>query len=138
MTTTEAWSSGLRPFIALTQRRPYLGISMYRVLASLLVALALFVSPLVMSNGASMAMPHAATQTQVDGHCAGEEAPADTDGTPAKASCASACAACLSLGATSSDQAVVASATLTATGDQVLSGIHPEGETPPPRIPSEI
>ena len=111
---------------------------MYRLIASLLVALALFVSPLAMANGAGMAMPHAPALSQVDGHCAGEEAPADDEGAPAKASCASACAACLSLGATSSAAVPMAPLVIAATGPQVLSGIHPEGETPPPRILPEI
>ena len=111
---------------------------MYRLVASLLVALALFVSPLVMASGAGMAMPHAAALSQVDGHCAGEEAPADEDGAPAKGSCASACAACLSLGASSSAAASIAPLVIAANGPQVLSGIHPEGETPPPRMTPEI
>ena len=117
---------------------PHMRSSMYRLIASLLVALALFVSPLAMSSSAGMAMPHAATLAQDDGHCAGESAPADEDGTPAKASCASACAACLSLGAISSEQAALAPVALAAAGPQVLSGIRPEGETPPPRILPEI
>ena len=122
--------------------RPYLPGSMIRLFSSLLVAIALLLSPLTMANGAAMAMPGAAVaavaESVADGHCAGKDAPADEEKAPAKASCASACAAVPAASPVFLEDAAVAPEAIGLRGPQVLSGIHPEGETPPPRIIREI
>ena len=127
-------------FIAGTRQRPYLHSGMIRFLSFLLIALALFVSPLMMANGAGMAMPHgaAAAETQADDHCGGDENPADTKKSPAKASCASACAAFPAASPAHLEAAPAVRAVIDASPAQLLSGIHPEGELRPPRITPEI
>jgi hypothetical protein len=140
--TTETLSRHLAPSVAAAHLRPYLRGSMIRFLSSLLVAIALLLSPLAMVNGAAMAMPHmAATGTvemSADGHCAGEEAPVDEEKAPAKASCASACAAVPAASPVFLEDVAVTREAIGLRGPQVLSGICPEGETPPPRIVREI
>ena len=127
-------------FIAGTRQHPYLKFFMIRVLSSLLIALALFISPLLMANGAGMAMPHgaAAAQAQADGHCGSDETPADTKGTSGKASCASACAAVPAASPAPAEAAPATRAVIANGPPQVFSGIHPEGELRPPRITPEI
>lgn len=111
-----------------------------RLLFSLLVALGLFVSPVSMASGGGMAMAHSTSieRVEANGHCAGSETPAEEPSDDSKMSCAAACAAFPPM--------------LPATGEEIplvklademlahtrLAGIHPEGETPPPRITSEI
>ena len=107
---------------------------MHRLIASLFVALAMFVSPLAMASASGMSMAHATVSARPDGHCAGGETPDHDGSAPGKASCASSCAACLSIGPVSSDKAPTAAVAIAMAGPQLLSGIHPERETPPPRI----
>lgn len=128
------------PFIAGSAQRPYLRSGMIRLLSSLFVALALFASPLMMADGASMAMSHASADSapQEAGHCSGDETPSDQQDAPVEMGCATACAAFLSDHHVAVDEAPVALAVLALTRDHALPGIHPEGETPPPRITPEI
>ena len=129
-------------FLVRSGLRSYLRGSMTRLFSSLLIAIALLLSPLAMGNGAAMAMPDAATtaavQTVADGHCAGEEAPVDGERAPGKASCASACTAVPAASPVPLEEASEVREAIGLGGPQVLSGIHPEGETPPPRITREI
>ena len=127
-------------FIARTRQHPYLKSRMIRLLSSMLVALALFVSPLLMASGASMAMPHAAeaSETQMGSHCADSEAPAEGDNSRGDASCASACAAFPAIGPADLKDALPVRPAAAAGVPQALSGIHPEGELRPPRITPEI
>lgn len=140
--TTETLSRLSAPSVAAGRMRPYLRGSMIRFLSSLLVAIALLLSPLAMENGAAMAVPHAAAAGTVemvaDGHCAGEHAPVDEEKAPAKAGCASACAAVPAVPPVFLEDAAQVREAIGLRGSQVLSGIHPEGETPPPRITREI
>jgi hypothetical protein len=135
--------SGLRVgalFIAGTRHHLYLRRSMFRLFSSLLIALALFASPLVMANGAGMAMSHAAAtfEVQAGSHCADGEAPADHKKSQGKASCASACAAFPAVSPSPLEVAPAVRPPVAAGVPQALSGIHPERELRPPRIPPEI
>jgi hypothetical protein len=127
-------------FIAGTRHHLYLRCGMIRLFSSLLIALALFVSPLVMANGAGMAMPHVAatSEAQAGSHCAGSEAPSDEEKSRGEASCASACAAFPAVGPAHPEEAPAARTAVAAGVPQALSGIHPDGELRPPRIPPEI
>lgn len=118
--------------------RPYLARSMMRLLSSLLVAMAMLFSPLMMTSGAGMAMPNAAAAVGAVDHCAGEDAPAEHHQSPVKASCASACAAFPAVAALPPEQAPALEEAAEDRGPQIFTGVQPEGETPPPRIPSEI
>lgn len=139
---TETGALRLASLVVAERPRPYLPGSMIRLFSSLLVAIALLLSPMAMASGAAMAMPGAAVaavaESVADGHCAGKEAPADEEKAPAKASCASACAAVPAASPVFLEDAAVAREAISLRGPQVLSGIHPEGETPPPRIIREI
>jgi hypothetical protein len=127
-------------FIAGSGLCPYVRAGMIRLLSCLFVALALFASPLMMANGAGMAMSHAPADAGLGaaGHCAGDEAPADQQEAPTELSCASTCAAFLPHVPVAADEVPVALAVLKLPRDHSLPGIHPEGETPPPRITPEI
>jgi hypothetical protein len=127
-------------FIVGSQQRSYLRPGMIRFLSSLFVALALFWSPLAMVSGAGMAMSHpsATAASDTGGHCTENEAPSGEESAPSELSCASACAAFLPCGPTTANEAPTAQAVLTLLGPQLLAGIHPEWETPPPRMTSEI
>lgn len=139
---TEAVTGYSAPSVAARPMGSYLRGSMIRFISSLLVAIGLLLSPLAMVNGAAMAMPHRAATGMVervaDGHCAGEHAPADEEKAPAKASCASACAAVPAVPPVFLEETDQVREAIGLRGSQVLSGIHPEGETPPPRISREI
>lgn len=129
---------GMPPaFIASSRRSFYLPSSMLRVLSSLLVAMALFLSPLAMAGGAGMAMPHAAVTAAGD-HCAGTEAPSDENDPAMEVSCASSCAAYPPLSPLPAEKPAALRAKLAIAKPQLLAGIHPEDETPPPRMTPEI
>ena len=132
--------AGMSPaFIASSRRYFYRPSSMLRFLSSLLVAIALFLSPLAMANGAGMAMPHGtATATAAGDHCAGKEAPSDEGDSSMKVSCASSCAAYPPFTPLPAEKPATARAKLGIAKPQLLAGIHPEGETPPPRMTPEI
>lgn len=127
-------------FIAGSAQRPYLRSGMIRILSCLFVALALFASPLMMANGAGMAMSHATTNAAPDpaGHCSGDDTPSGQQDAPIELGCASSCAAFLPDHPVAANEAPAALAVLALTRDNSLAGIHPEGETPPPRITPEI
>lgn len=111
---------------------------MLRFLSSFFVAMALFLSPLAMAGGAGMAMPHAtATVSAAGDHCAGGEVPSDEDSSM-KVSCASSCAAYPPVAPLPAEKPATARAELGIAKPQLLAGIHPEGETPPPRMTPEI
>ena len=131
-------TAGMPPaFIASSHRRFYLQSNMLRFLSSLLVAMALFLSPLAMGSGAGMAMPHA-TATAAGDHCAGGKVPSGEDDSSMKVSCASSCAAYPPFTPLPAEKSTTARARLGIAKPQLLAGIHPEGETPPPRMTPEI
>ncbi len=136
----DARQAGDASFIAGSAQGPYLRSGMIRLLSSLFVALALFASPLMMANGAGMAMSHAPTETSsaLAEHCRDDQAPSNQHHAPKKMSCATGCAAFLPDEPIEVDAAPVTLALLTVPQEQSLAGIHPEGETPPPRIAPEI
>jgi hypothetical protein len=105
----------------------------------LFVAMALFLSPLAIGSGAGSAMSHAtASATAVGDHCAGREAPSDEGSSSLDLSCASSCAAYPPFTPLPADKPAAARAKLAIAEPQLLAGIHPEGETPPPRMTPEI
>jgi putative hemolysin len=113
---------------------------MPRFLSSLLLALALLLSPLAMIGAAGAA--HAATPQAAPaaGHCA-EKGPTrehDKRAPGMEAGCAVACAAVPATEAFTADRLPHDPMAPALLGDQLLSGIHPEGETPPPRVHPEI
>ena len=120
--------------IALQGADPYLRSSMHRLIAALFVALAMFVSPLAMASAAGLTVAHATVSAQADGHCAGGETSGEDASAPGKANCGASCAACLSIGPVSSNKAPTIALAITMAGPQLLCGIHPERETPPPRF----
>jgi len=127
------------PFIAGRIWPHYLWCSMPRFLSSLLLAIALLLAPLAMIGGAGSA--HAARpQAASAAHCA-EEAPVQKHEKRApgmEVGCAIACAAVPATQPFSAERLPHAAMLPALLGDQLLSGIHPEGETPPPRIRPEI
>lgn len=138
--TPEERHGRLARFIAGSLRLPHLEPEMIRFLSSLFVALALFASPLAMTSGAGMAMssPTATAAPAGGNHCAAGDPASDQGDAPRELSCASACPAFLPAGAAASDEAPAALAILTRFRHPLLMGIHPEGETPPPRMAPEI
>ena len=118
----------------------YLWRSMPRLLSSLLLALALILSPLAMIGGAApaqAAMPHAVSAA---GHWA-ETAPAQEHEKRApgmEVGCAIACAAVPAAEPISAERLPLKAMMPAVPADQLLSGIYLEGETPPPRIRPEI
>lgn len=129
---------GARAFIAGRSGPHYVGPRMPRLLSSLLLAFALLLSPLAMIGGAGPA--HAAAPQSAAGHCA-ETAPAPQREMPAsgmEVGCAVACAAVPATAPFAAVRLQHDPLPPTLPVDQLPSGIHPEGETPPPRIRPEI
>ena len=128
------------PFIAGRSGSHYVWRRMPRLLSSLLLAFALLLSPLAMIGGVGPAHAAAPQAAPAAGHCA-EKTPATEHEKSApgmEMGCAVACAAVPATEPFSAERLphdVLPPALL---GDQLLSGIHPEGETPPPRIRPEI
>ncbi len=86
-----------------------------------------------------MAMPHAAaTATATGDHCAGRGAPSEEGDSFADLSCASSCAAYPPFTPVPAEKLAAPRARLGIAKPQLLAGIHPEGETPPPRMTPEI
>lgn len=102
---------------------------MLRLLSSLCVALALFLSPMVMAGGVAMAQDSHA-MTAGDGHCP----PADEDSGEAKMDCMSACAAVPAVQPAFAALAPPPVATHIQRRHQLRFGVQPERETPPPRF----
>lgn len=129
---------GGRTFIASSSRPAYFAATMPRFVSSMLVALALLFSPLAMSGGAAVAAPHGPAAMAVEGHCPGSGDPADETQSRAKIGCAVSCAAFPAVGPITNEPVAPAKAKAVAARHQLMVGIHPEGETPPPRITPEI
>ena len=111
---------------------------MIRLFASLLVALGLFFSPMAMEMGGGTAMART-SMAETEGSCAGMDHPSrDDQSSDVPMSCFSACAAIPGAPAELGEQAAALAAARIVLPAQRLTGIWPEGETPPPRIASEI
>jgi hypothetical protein len=112
---------------------------MTRLLASIFLAFAMFFSPLAMEMGVGMAAAQTTVGTS-DGGCAGmhDSAPEQEQKSGLKMNCAAACAAIPGTPATVRARFTHPKSRTAMAPAQVLSGIRPEGETPPPRIASEI
>ena len=123
-------------FIAGSRAHSYLGGGMYRLWSTLLVALALIMSPMAMASGALANAPAAAGHETAapSAHCAGDEMPASGDTHAEQLSCAAACAALPALPLSSGAASARLSAPPVAAPNPALLGFEPEGETPPPRI----
>lgn len=125
-------------FIATAQAEAYLDRTMLRLFACLLAALALFFSPIVMAGGAAAAHVPSTASAMPDGHCSGSQAPADDQRADISGGCASSCAAFQPAFPRISKEAADSRAVPPLPTHQSLAGIHPEGETPPPRMTPEI
>jgi hypothetical protein len=114
---------------------PNISLTMLRFLASILVALALFVSPVAMANGGAAAMTQGSGShaMAMDDHCAPPCHSPDDRKADIKMSCAGACAALspapLAMGERLEGSRLAAA--MIAPRD--LTGIRPDRETPPPR-----
>ena len=128
------WTTAL---IVSARPRTYLLWSMIRLLSLMVAAMALFFSPLAMMSGSGMAMSHApvASTSSVDGHCDGSGQ--DDQGSGMEAGCAAGCAAVAPSDRPTASQSVT-SVKVSASPHQLVVGIFPEGETPPPRNTPEI
>ena len=128
----------LPPFIAGRAGPHYVHRRMSRLLSTLLLAFSLLLSPLAMiGGGAHAAMPHT-TSSAV--HCADDGAAPQQgqDAPKMNVGCAMACAAIAAAAPAAGAQVRLEPAQLGAVPARLLSGVHPEGETPPPRIAPEI
>lgn len=126
-------------FIAGIVAAHYLRRQMPRLFSSLLLFLALLLSPLAMVSGGGFA--HAAVQEAASSgsHCSGESsAPRHDRAADMEIGCAMACAAVPAAQPRIGDQVLPKPLAPVLIGHQLLSGIQPEGETPPPRIHPEI
>jgi hypothetical protein len=112
---------------------------MTRLLASLLVALAMFFSPLAMEMGVDTAMAQTPVSVS-DGSCPGMRHPDPEQRQKAglKMNCAAACAAIPATPGTVCARFIRPKSSIALVPAQALSGIGLERETPPPRIASEI
>jgi hypothetical protein len=108
---------------------------MLRILYSL-VALALAVSPLAMSQGGTaMAHAPAAEMDMAGGHCGDTQAPAEEDeSSKAMLDCMGICSAIAAGDHEWLGRGHVLAAAIKVSNLSVLSGLHPESEPPPPRI----
>ncbi len=107
---------------------------MLRFLYSL-IALALVLSPLGMSQG-GMAMAHGAAveMGEANGHCPGSEAPAsDEDHSKAMADCMGICSALAGGDLGWPERQAPVSVSLGIRRVAIMIGLHPESDTPPPR-----
>ncbi len=129
---------GARPFIAGRSGPSYVWRFMPRLLSSLFLVFALLLSPLAMIGGSGPA--HAAAPQAAASHCAEMASPTEPEkGAPGmEMGCAIACAAVPATEPFSAERLPHDALPPALLGDQLLSGIHPEGETPPPRIRPEI
>lgn len=111
-----------------------------RFLSSLLVALALFVTPLAMT-GEGAAMAHSKTATsEMPGHCPDPVGGGgDMDhGSKAKLQCMAMCAAVPAVPAAMAERVMSPRAVRVIAAVAMRAGIAPDGDTPPPRIFSNI
>jgi hypothetical protein len=109
-----------------------------RLLSSLLVALALFLTPLAMTGGAAMA--HGGTATsEMPGHCTDPAAGSDMDhGSKAKLQCMAMCAAVPAIPAAMAVHVAAPRVVLAMTAVPMRAGIAPDRDTPPPRFFSGV
>lgn len=110
------------------------------VLVALLLAFAMLLSPAAMASGKVAAMPHgsAVTALALDGHCAGDDAPAGHEAPNSGMSCAVACAAFPAVPPLVGEPWQRSNIEHVAAGLRRLSAIVLEGETPPPRMTPRI
>ena len=128
------------PSIAAQSGLPYLRSGMSRLLPSLLLALALMLAPLAMIGGARPAQATTSEGASTAAHCP-EEVPAsehEKNVPGMEMGCAIACAAVPVTEPSMAERVRHDPMQPALPGDPLLSGIHPEGETPPPRIHPEI
>jgi hypothetical protein len=118
----------------------YLHSIMVRILFSLFVGLAMFLSPLAMANGAALAASPSGTAAVSDtaDHCSGTGTTSDHDKAPKEMNCSSACAASLPDAFVAASVVPSGKAVPSIRRAQLLVSVHPEGETPPPRVTPEI
>ncbi len=113
---------------------------MLRLFILLAAALGLFFSPVSMARAGGMAMPHdgSVEVSETDGHCAaGSESSSDSK-SQAEISCGSACAALSPMSVSPASLLAAARLREPQLPAQLLAGVPPDGETPPPRMTSEI
>ena len=128
------------PFIAGRICPHYLWRRMPRLRSSLLLALTLILSPLAMIGGAGSAHAAMSQTASAAMHCT-EESPAQEHEKRApgvEVGCAMACAAVPATEPFTTERLPHSAMPAALRGDRLLSGIHPEGETPPPRIRPEV
>lgn len=116
---------------------------LWRLLSSLLVALALFFTPLAMADGPAAAHGATVAASDVAGHCADsgdqgrdDHMPGQTSG--AKARCMVVCAAVPSAPVLMAERTPSPKVALAMPCILMLTGIAPEHDTPPPRFFPEI
>lgn len=127
-------------FIADSEWRPYLRPAMLRFLSSFFIALTLLVSPLAMAGVGGSALANAPSMRMMiaDGHCAQNQPPPDDQSSHVQINCVTACAGIPAVEPIVADVVRPIRASAAPTGHPALFGVRPEGETPPPRITSEI
>lgn len=107
-----------------------------RLFSSILVALALFLSPVAMSIGGIAAQVHAATveMPEMTAHCDGLGEPLDKSQPHMKPGCAATCAALPAFSPDTPAQSRPLKACATTSVPPPLAGITPEVTYPPPRF----
>lgn len=107
-----------------------------RLFSSILVALALFLSPVAMSIGGSTAQAHAATveMSGMTAHCDGLGQPPEKSQPHMKPGCAATCAAIPAHSPDAPAQSRPLKTRVVTAVPAPLAGITPEGTTPPPRF----
>lgn len=111
---------------------------MLRLFSSIFVALALFLSPIAMSAGATQAHAATAATQDMSDHCAGLGQPIEKSQSNTKHDMKPGCTvACAAIPATTPDapaRSLPLAACAVPAIASTLTGIAPEGATPPPRI----
>lgn len=112
---------------------------MLRLISCFVVALTLFLSPLAMVAG-GQAMAHAPfSQSEgISGHCSDANKQRGEQKPDVKIACANACAALHPQPIPVGEDQQFPKTETSIGPPQTLTGISPEGETPPPRITPEI
>jgi len=109
---------------------------MHRLLSSLLVALALLISPIAMAGGAAAnaAGVPAQAMSARSAHCAGDDLPSDEGQQAKHLSCSAACAALPAVFPQGGAAPRREGTRILPPGARAMIGFTAEGETPPPRI----
>lgn len=106
----------------------------WRLISSLLVALALFLSPLAMANGSAPAHGSMVAAGDMAAHCAESDQQGEHKGAPdAQVHCMAVCAAVHPAPAAVAGHGPSPRAALAMPTILMLVGIAPEYDTPPPR-----